>query len=92
MNSVVLSAKLRSEARYARRRLLYGENGYRIGETHQRAILNDHDVELLLALREEGYSLSWLAAKFETSKANAWSICAGRTRGQAAVKTKLEPA
>jgi hypothetical protein len=92
MNSVVLSAKLRSEARHARRRLLYGENGYRIGETHQRAILNDHDVELMLGLRDEGYSLEWLAEKFETSKSNVWSICSGRTRGQAATRTKLEPA
>jgi hypothetical protein len=92
MNSVVLSAKLRQQARIGRRRLLYGENGYRIGETHQRSIINDHDVDLMLQLREEGYSIRWLAEKFEVSRMCAWSICSGRTRGQAAVKTKLEPA
>lgn len=90
MNTVVLSGKLRQQARMGRRRLLYGENGYRIGETHRRAVLTDHEVELMLELHAEGKSHAWLAEKFEIPKVSVWSICSGRTRGQAPVKTKLE--
>lgn len=85
-----LKPEQRAVARRGRRRLLYGENGYRIGETHRRAVLTDHEVELLLELHAEGKSHAWLAEKFEIPKVSVWSICSGRTRGQAAVRTKLE--
>lgn len=52
------------------------------GQEHPRAVLSDHEVELLLALREEGYSLAWLARKFEMSKGGVWKIVAGLRRGR----------
>ena len=58
------------------------EKGQRIGETHPRAVLTDHEVDLLLELRAEGYSYGWLAKKFEISKTHAWRICLGHKRGQ----------
>ena len=62
------------------------ERNLRIGESHPRAVLTDHEVELLLELREQGFSYSWLAKKFEISKKHAWRICAGVRRGQIACK------
>lgn len=59
------------------------ENGRRIGESHPRAKLLDHEVELLLALRDEGMSYSKLAEKFDMSKSGVRWICVGRWRSQA---------
>lgn len=90
MNSVVLSAKVRAEARLGRRRLLqFSDEGRRIGETHHKAVLSDHEVQLLLELREEGKTYSWLAMKFEISKMTVRSICRGRTRGIAAARVVI---
>ena len=91
MNSVVLSAKLRNEARQGRRRLLqFSEYGKRIGETHHKAKLPDHEVELMVQLYDEGCGYQWLAEKFETPYRTVISICNGRTRGIAAVRVRLE--
>jgi len=93
MNTVVLSGKLRQQARMGRRRLLhFSEAGRRIGETHHKAVLTDHEVAILLQLREEGKTYAWLAEKFEIAAVSVKSICSGRTRGAAVAKTKLEPA
>jgi hypothetical protein len=54
--------------------------GKRVGESHPKATLTDHEVDLLLELRDEGFSLSWLAEKFEIAKTTAHSIVTGRTR------------
>lgn len=81
MNSVVLSAKLRAQARLGRRRLLkFDDRGNRIGESNPAAILSDRDVELMLELRAEGYSYRWLADKFEVSRETVKSICTFRRR------------
>lgn len=91
MISVVLSAQVRAEARRGRRRLLkFNEGGRRIGETHHKAVLTDHEVDLLLELREEGKTYGWLAEKFEVSKMTVRSICRGRTRGGAVHRTVVE--
>jgi hypothetical protein len=93
MNSVVLSGKLRTEARMGRRRLLkFNEEGRKIGDCHHRAILSDRDIELMLELREEGKTYQWLVEKFEVSRSTVQSICLGRRRNQFAVVTKLESA
>lgn len=93
MNSVVLSAKLRQQARIGRRKLLkFSENGRRIGESNPKAVLTDHEVELMLNLREEGYSYPWLSDKFEIPVMTVRSICRGRTRGIAAVRVVVEKA
>ena len=93
MNSVVLSAKLRQQARIGRRKLLkFDERGNRIGESNPAAVLSDHDVDLMLELRREGYTYPWLAEKFEVSRETVRSICTGRRRACFVSKTKLEPA
>lgn len=61
------------------------DRGLRIGEDHPRAVLTDHDVELMLELRGEGFSLAWLAEKFEVSKSCAAKVCSGRTRARVVV-------
>jgi hypothetical protein len=58
------------------------ENGRRIGEDHHLAKLTDHDVGLLLDLRDEGFSYGWLAAKFEISKSAVRWYCIGGRRAQ----------
>ncbi len=81
MNSVVLSGKLRAQARLGRRRLLkFDDRGNRIGESNPAAKLSDRDVELLLELRAEGKSYSWLSEKFECSIHTVESICQYRRR------------
>jgi DNA invertase Pin-like site-specific DNA recombinase len=48
--------------------------GYRIGETHHRSKLTDHDVELIRILRESGMKLKEIAKKFECSPQNVSAI------------------
>lgn len=67
------------------------DRGQRIGESHPRAVLTDHEVELLIELRSEGYSYRWLAEKFEITKMHAWRICMGVKRGQIAVRWRRIP-
>jgi DNA-directed RNA polymerase specialized sigma24 family protein len=55
------------------------ERGLRIGEDHRLAKLTNAEVDLLLALREEGCSYRFLARKFEISKsAVRWYVIGGR--------------
>ena len=52
-----------------------------VGEKHWNAVLTDHEAELLIALRLEGYSWPWLAEKFEVSIRCCRDIFHGRRRG-----------
>ena len=61
-------------------RVAVSATGRRVGESHPKAMLTNHEVDLLLELRDDGYSLSWLAAKFEIAMTTAHSIVTGRTR------------
>jgi hypothetical protein len=63
------------------------EKGARIGQEHPGAKLTDAEVAVLLDLRDEGFSYSWLAAKFEVSKSCARWICTGRNRSQTVART-----
>lgn len=56
----------------------------RIGEDHPRAVLSDHEVELVHRLREEGLTLAEIAGKMEVSKGCVWKIVSGLRRGQVA--------
>jgi len=56
--------------------------GRRIGQDHPRATLLDHDVDLILQLRDGGMSYELLARKFEVSKSCIAHICTGRRRSQ----------
>ena len=57
----------------------------RIGEDHPRAVLSDHEVELVHALHDDGLSLAEIARKMEVSKGCVWKIVHGYRRGQVPV-------
>jgi Mor family transcriptional regulator len=58
------------------------EHGRPIGEDHHRARLTNGDVDLLLVLREEGWSYRRLAKKFDISKSQVRNIVKGIQRCQ----------
>lgn len=66
------------------RKLLVGinEKGLRVGDSHHNARLTDHEVDMLLSLRDEGWSYRQLAEKFDVSKSTAHKICQGHRRCQ----------
>lgn len=68
--------------------VLLNERGNRIGQSNPQAECTDHDVELARQLRDEGFSLGWLANKFEVHKATVQGWCNGRRRGQLAARVK----
>lgn len=58
------------------------DNGRRIGESHPRAKLMDHEVDQVLALLEAGLSYAQVAEKMDVSKSCIAHIATGRRRGQ----------
>lgn len=64
------------------------ERGLRLGEDHRNARLTNSEVDLLLALRDEGWSYQALADKFDLSKSGARKICKGQNRCQSPVRYK----
>lgn len=58
------------------------EQGRRVGQSHPRAKLLDSEVELALALLDEGLSLAAVAEKFGVSKGCLWKIKEGHRRCQ----------
>jgi hypothetical protein len=57
----------------------------RIGESHHRAKLTDHDVDLILALADGGMSYAQIAQKFEVSKSCVQHVVSGRNRSRRTV-------
>ena len=66
--------------------------GWRVGETHHRAKLTDHDVELIRLLREGGMKVVEIARKFECTPQNISKIVhyRGRTGLGMAVRKVFE--
>lgn len=64
------------------RSIAVNDLGRRVGESHHLARLTNHEVDLLLDLREEGWGYRKLAAKFEVSKTLVRKICKGLARCQ----------
>lgn len=62
------------------------ENNRRVGEHHPRAKLLDHEVDLVLALIDDGLSRAQVAEKFAVSKSCIAHIASGRRRGQAVAR------
>ena len=59
------------------------EFGSRVGETHHRAKLTDHDVDLIRALREDyGLTYQEIADKFECGRSTVRDIIKCRRRWQ----------
>lgn len=65
------------------------EQGKRCGETHPRARLSDHDVDLIRELREtHGLTYQAIADKFEISKSTVRDLCKYRRRCERPVRWK----
>lgn len=60
----------------------YNARGYRIGESHHRAKLTNGEVDLVLALREDGVTLAEIARRMACSKTAVWKMVHGVTRAQ----------
>ena len=54
-----------------------GEGGNRIGQGHVLARFTDHERELVLMLRDEGWSVRRIARKMEMSRNNVQHILSG---------------
>lgn len=67
------------------------ERGLRVGEDHPNAKLTDHEVDMLLQLRADGYGWKRLAKTFEISKAQVRRICAGKSRHHVATEFRRVP-
>lgn len=61
------------------------ESGSRVGETHHRAKLSDHDIDLIRELHEEGLSYREIAIKFCVGKSTVRDIVKCRRRWQTPV-------
>lgn len=61
------------------------ERGLRVGEDHRNARLTNAEVDLLLTLRDDGWSYARLAEKFDLSKSGVRKICKGQIRCQSPV-------
>ena len=77
------------EKRAKNRMLAVNERGQLIGDSHPGAVLTDHEVNLLLELRAEGYSMGWLARTFEVSKSCVAKIVWGQRRAQVPATFKV---
>lgn len=64
------------------------EHGRRVGESHPKARLTDHEVALIFALHEDGQTVTELARRFECRKSTICDILKGRRRAQHAVRFK----
>ncbi len=51
-----------------------GEYGKRVGETHGRAKLSDHEIDLVRQLKEEGMPAPEIAEKMEISKRYVYKL------------------
>lgn len=64
----------------AKKRLVaVSDKGHLVGESHGRALLSRHDVEIVHELRAQGLSLGRIAKAMEVSKGCIQHILAGRT-------------
>lgn len=77
------------------REVTIGDNGYRIGQSHPKAVLSDVEVEALIEDRGPDecpvMSYTQLAVKYGISKSSVRDIITGRRRGQAKKIVKREP-
>ena len=67
-----------SEQDYIKR----NENNRRIGESHPRSKYTDHEVELILQLRDLGMTIRKIAKKMDVPFSTVGAICSGRSRNQ----------
>ena len=58
------------------------ESGLRIGEDHPNARYTNHEIELVLQLRDQGHGYGTIAKKMDMPKRTIRDICNGRIRCQ----------
>lgn len=58
------------------------ESGLPIGEDHPKARYTNHEIELVLQMRDQGASYGEIAQKMEMPKSTVQAICSGRSRCQ----------
>ena len=63
--------------------------GKRVGESHPKAELTDHEVELMREIHEEGYGYRRLAKMFEVGKTTVRQIVRYETRCCSDVRRKV---
>jgi len=51
-----------------------GEYGKRVGESHGRAKLSDHEIDLVRQLKEEGMPATEIAEKFEVGRRYVYKV------------------
>jgi len=57
--------------------------GWRVGELHHNAKLTDHDVDLIIELREKyGLTYKAIGEKFDVTFACVYQICSGLKRSR----------
>ena len=59
-------------------------SGLRIGQSHGRARYTDREIDLVLWLRDRGWSYEAIARKMEMPKSTVREYCKGRCRCQVA--------
>lgn len=69
-----------------KRMLAVNGRGYRIGDDHVRSILTNHEVDLVVELREDGMSIGKIATVMEVSKSCIQHILSGRNRCQSVAR------
>lgn len=57
------------------RKIAVNEDGYRVGDSHPKAKLTEHEVELIRKLHSDGLTYATLAEKFEASIRVIGAIC-----------------
>ena len=67
------------------------ENGYRVGEDHQRARITNGEVDAILALHAGGMGYHRIAQKFEISKSQVRNIIKAFRRCQVIARWKVIP-
>lgn len=65
-----------------KRLIKINENGWRVGDSHQNAVLSDSEVEIMRQLHEEGMIYRDLAEKFEVPIRTVAAICRFERRNQ----------
>ena len=58
-----------------------GASGCRIGQDSHMAKYTDHDIELVLRMRDEGFSYGKIAAIMDMPKSTVHAIATGKQRG-----------
>lgn len=83
------------------RKIAVGDNGRRVGESHPKAKLTDHDIDLIRELATErdeqgkvvkpGLSYRTLAEKFETARGTIRNIVKCYRRAAIATRVRMVP-